>query len=93
MMEGWLCPRCKRVNAPWVSQCTCTGCHETITTNTPVTGDPPFTWPNDLNWATCCDTTAKKAPTALYSSDKITSTTGVCSCSNKTEPTNGAMPS
>lgn len=24
MMEGWLCPRCKKVNAPWVSQCTCT---------------------------------------------------------------------
>ena len=89
MMEGWLCPRCKRVNAPWVSQCTCTGCHETITTNTPVTGDPLFTWPSDLNWATCCD----KAPTALYSSDKITSTTGVCSCSNKTESLNGKMPS
>ena len=54
MMEGWLCPRCKRVNAPWVSQCTC---NETITTNTPVTRDPPFTWPSD----TCCDTTTKKA--------------------------------
>lgn len=89
MMEGWLCPRCKRVNAPWVSQCTC---NETITTNTPVTGDPPFTWPSDLNWATCCDTTAKKAPTALYLSDKMTSVTGVCSCSNKTEPTNGKAP-
>lgn len=23
MMEGWLCPRCKKVNAPWVSQCSC----------------------------------------------------------------------
>lgn len=23
MMEGWICPRCKRVNAPWVSQCSC----------------------------------------------------------------------
>lgn len=89
MMEGWLCPRCKKVNAPWTSQCTCTGCHETITTNTHVTGDPSFTWPSDLNWATCCD----KAPTALYSSDKTTSTTGVCSCSNKTESLNGKMPS
>lgn len=94
MMEGWFCPRCKRVNAPWVSQCTC---HETITTNTtiaggPITGDPPFTWPNDLNWATCCDTTTKKAPTTLYSSDKTTSVTGVCSCSNKTESLNGKMP-
>lgn len=85
MMEGWLCPRCRRVNAPWVSQCTCTGCHETITTNTPVTGDPPFTWPN-----TCCDT-IKKAPTALYSSDKTISVTGACSCSNKTESMNGTV--
>lgn len=23
MMEGWLCPRCHKVNAPWVSQCSC----------------------------------------------------------------------
>lgn len=23
MMEGWICPRCKRVNAPWVSHCSC----------------------------------------------------------------------
>lgn len=88
MMEGWLCPRCKKVNAPWVSQCICTGCHETITTNTTIAEDQPFTWPNDLTWATCCDT-VKKMPTTVYSSDKIASTTGVCSCSNKTETLNG----
>lgn len=23
MQEGWLCPRCKKVNAPWVPQCSC----------------------------------------------------------------------
>lgn len=23
MLEGWLCPRCKRVNAPWVPSCSC----------------------------------------------------------------------
>jgi hypothetical protein len=22
-MGGWLCPRCKAVNAPWVQQCSC----------------------------------------------------------------------
>lgn len=23
LQEGWLCPRCQKVNAPWVSQCSC----------------------------------------------------------------------
>ena len=45
MMEGWLCPRCNKVNAPWVSQC---ACHETITTNTTIVGDQQLTWPNDF---------------------------------------------
>ena len=23
MLEGWICPRCKLVNAPWVDHCDC----------------------------------------------------------------------
>lgn len=24
MMEGWICPRCGKVNAPWMPCCNCT---------------------------------------------------------------------
>lgn len=34
--KGWECPRCKRINAPWVRQCDCSGYNWTIT-NTPNT--------------------------------------------------------
>jgi len=27
--QGWECPRCGRVNAPWVPQCPCAGCRYT----------------------------------------------------------------
>lgn len=82
-MEGWLCPRCKKVNAPWVSQCSCTGCNDAVVTNV---GDFPSTspWSKDINWVTCCDTYAKTVPSALYA-DKISSATGTCNCSDKTE--------
>ena len=23
--QGWLCPRCGKINAPWMSQCNCSG--------------------------------------------------------------------
>ena len=26
MNEAWICPRCGRVNAPWMAQCTCDIC-------------------------------------------------------------------
>lgn len=41
--EGWLCPRCGRVNAPWVRQCDCTGWTDwTITWTNDYTKD--FDW-------------------------------------------------
>lgn len=51
MQEGWKCPVCARVFAPWVSQCGyCPGVIATTTTNVPpatpyrqvTVGDPPF---------------------------------------------------
>ena len=31
--RGWECPRCGRINAPWVRQCDCSGSNWTITSD------------------------------------------------------------
>lgn len=31
IQEGWVCPRCGRVNAPWLPNCSC-GSNETVVT-------------------------------------------------------------
>ena len=31
--QGWECPRCGRINAPWVRQCDCSGSNWTITSD------------------------------------------------------------
>ena len=30
--KGWECPRCGKINAPWISQCSCTRNNEWYTT-------------------------------------------------------------
>lgn len=53
MMEGWLCPRCHKVNAPWVSQCSCEDFwRDKITCNPCTTG----AYPRD-NWSVTTATT------------------------------------
>lgn len=32
--QGWLCPRCSKINAPWISQCSCIGEKMEITCKT-----------------------------------------------------------
>jgi len=51
---GWECPRCHKINAPWMSSCDCppTYQYSYTTTTGPVTvcnEPPPINWPkNDL---------------------------------------------
>ena len=34
IQEGWVCPRCGRVNAPWLPNCSCNPVSTTATTTT-----------------------------------------------------------
>ena len=38
--EGWICPRCGRVNAPWLAWCGCSKMDVTCNTATASTQDP-----------------------------------------------------
>ena len=39
MMEGWQCPKCGRVNAPWVSMCPCYYENQKVTCTTTTVPD------------------------------------------------------
>lgn len=71
--KGWECPRCKRINAPWVRQCDCSGNNWTITSD----------WTYKPDWwkeITCNpdtfrihpETTTWKAPSSTCGSDSAT---------------------
>lgn len=34
MMQGWQCPKCKRINAPWVGTCPCYYENQKVTCST-----------------------------------------------------------
>ena len=50
--QGWECPRCGRINAPWVRQCDCRGnyWYTTWTSDKSTTGDKPEWW---RDYVTC----------------------------------------
>lgn len=41
MSEGWVCPKCERVNAPWVTQC---GCTSPAIVPVPCPATPQWSW-------------------------------------------------
>ena len=55
MKEGWICPRCGRVWAPWIPQCKCT-----VITSTTVTSG--HSMPADSPEATCPPAGAPASP-------------------------------
>jgi len=39
VQEGWLCPRCKRINAPWKDHCNCQSARYIITNTDTTDGE------------------------------------------------------
>ena len=63
---GWACPRCGRINAPWKSQCDCTG---------NIYQYPTWERPYYDEWwkhVTCTPETTWKAPSSVCTSDSNT---------------------
>jgi len=42
--EGWVCPKCGRVSAPWVSTCPCWQLNATVTAGTMAQFEGQFSW-------------------------------------------------
>ena len=55
--DGWHCPRCNRINAPWVRQCDCSGNSWTITCDDTTAGDEWW-----KKYVTCTSDTFKIHP-------------------------------
>lgn len=75
--KGWECPRCKRINAPWVRQCDCNNGDWTITNVPNITPTPSWQLPTTI--------TCKTEPDVKYVTTKQTSYPyTVCSVDSKT---------
>ena len=64
--QGWECPRCGRINAPWMSQCFCNRSYwyPTWTSDHVYVGDKPEWW---KDYVTCNPDTFKVHPeTTIY---------------------------
>ena len=68
--QGWECPRCGRINAPWVRQCDCSRSNWTITTSD---------WTYKPEWwkeVTCNSDTFKIHPESTIYTTNINQVTG-----------------
>ena len=70
--QGWECPRCGRINAPWKSQCDCSGRYWTITNDSrwyaepSKTGDNPEWW---KDYVTCSQGDSVMNSSVTYKTD------------------------
>lgn len=69
--QGWECPRCGRINAPWVSQCNCSRNYWTVTYNhldvePSWTGDKPSWW---KDYVTCSQGDSVMNSSVTYKTD------------------------
>lgn len=67
MTEGWYYPRCHKINAPWVPQCSCNDTKTNWSPNTGRTTSDPW-WEK----VTCSTTTAVDDGTVAIFNDKST---------------------
>ena len=63
--EGWICPRCGRVNAPWVASCSC-GNLDPPRTNVPTKNSFGYTYK-------CCQNCSNNPAVNPFAS-------GICNC-------------
>ena len=63
--QGWECPRCGRINAPWKSQCDCSGRYWTVTCGNG-TGDNPDWW---KDYITCSQGDSVMNSSVTYKTD------------------------
>lgn len=87
--QGWECPRCGRINAPWVRQCDCSRSYDKwdITWNK---DDYTKPWWQDYK-VTCAPETICEAPSSICCSDSATRQPNVTAW-NCTNPNNCHTP-
>ena len=78
--QGWECPRCGKINAPWISQCNCPRDSWTISWSAGnTTGDPPVTHP----YVTTSITRAENVPSTPTTGEVVDNAAQAIGIKNK----------